>query len=169
MENLKYFNEYVQWKKKYIEKVIKNEITDFDYSCKKNYKELVNFIGDKDIKINDLELLEKELEKQEDIIFVETDEQEKILFSKYLENIRKTVEEKYDKIEKEFIEYLKEKLEYKELKINKKIMCSFLFDSEYARNENIKKINIYGYPYYYEQKYYLIDKTKKLIRQGGKI
>ena len=82
---------YRLWKKKYIKKIIRKEIKEFNYSYKDNLHELKKFLG-KDFEELELEKLEKYVEEAEKkIYFLYNDEL--ILFDDFLEKVKVETEE----------------------------------------------------------------------------
>ena len=140
---------YRLWKKKYIKKIIRKEIKEFNYSYKDNLHELKKFLG-KDFEELELEKLEKYVEDAEKkIYFLYNDEL--ILFDDFLNRVKEETEEFLKNREKIESMLASDNLEY-----NENVIREIIYDSN-----NI--LDYYENPYSSNLNKYKIDEKNKMI------
>ena len=147
---------YRLWKKKYIKKIIRKEIKEFNYSYKDNLHELKKFLG-KDFEELELEKLEKYVEDAEKkIYFLYNDEL--ILFNDFLNRVKEETEEFLKNREKIESMLASDNLEY-----NENVIREIIYDQLLLSYDSNNILDYYENPYYSNLNKYKIDEKNKMI------
>lgn len=147
---------YRLWKKKYIKKIIRKEIKEFNYSYKDNLHELKKFLG-KDFEELELEKLEKYVEDAEKkIYFLYNDEL--ILFDDFLNRVKEETEEFLKNREKIESMLASDNLEY-----NENVIREIIYDQLLLSYDSNNILDYYENPYSSNLNKYKIDEKNKMI------
>lgn len=147
---------YRLWKKKYIKKIIRKEIKEFNYSYKDNLHELKKFLG-KNFEELELEKLEKYVEDAEKkIYFLYNDEL--ILFDDFLNRVKEETEEFLKNREKIESMLASDNLEY-----NENVIREIIYDQLLLSYDSNNILDYYENPYYSNLNKYKIDEKNKMI------
>ena len=147
---------YRLWKKKYIKKIIRKEIKEFNYSYKDNLHELKKFLG-KNFEELELEKLEKYVEDAEKkIYFLYNDEL--ILFDDFLNRVKEETEEFLKNREKIENMLASDNLEY-----NENVIREIIYDQLLLSYDSNNILDYYENPYSSNLNKYKIDEKNKMI------
>lgn len=147
---------YRLWKKKYIKKIIRKEIKEFNYSYKDNLHELKKFLG-KNFEELELEKLEKYVEDAEKkIYFLYNDEL--ILFDDFLNRVKEETEEFLKNREKIESMLVSDNLEY-----NENVIREIIYDQLLLSYDSNNILDYYENPYSSNLNKYKIDEKNKMI------
>jgi len=147
---------YRLWKKKYIKKIIRKEIKEFNYSYKDNLHELKKFLG-KNFEELELEKLEKYVEDAEKkIYFLYNDEL--ILFDDFLNRVKEETEEFLKNREKIESMLASDNLEY-----NENVIREIIYDQLLLSYDSNNILDYYENPYSSNLNKYKIDEKNKMI------
>ena len=147
---------YRLWKKKYIKKIIRKEIKEFNYSYKDNLHELKKFLG-KNFEELELEKLEKYVEDAEKkIYFLYNDEL--ILFDYLLNRVKEETEEFLKNREKIESMLASDNLEY-----NENVIREIIYDQLLLSYDSNNILDYYENPYSSNLNKYKIDEKNKMI------
>lgn len=147
---------YRLWKKKYIKKIIRKEIKEFNYSYKDNLHELKKFLG-KNFEELELEKLEKYVEDAEKkIYFLYNDEL--ILFDDFLNRVKEETEEFLKNREKIESMLAADNLEY-----NENVIREIIYDQLLLSYDSNNILDYYENPYSSNLNKYKIDEKNKMI------